>query len=70
MTQYEKMPVHKFDDEIAQIWVSEYTCNSAIKAWHRKGLVNTTIELESHYIQTIFPYFDEVYGNDILTVKV
>jgi hypothetical protein len=64
------MPVHKFDDEIAQFWVSEYTCNSAINAWHRKGLINTIVELPAKYIMTIFPYFDDVYGEDIETVKV
>jgi len=43
---YENMPVHKFDDEIAQFWISEYTCNSAVKSWHHKGLINTIFEID------------------------
>jgi hypothetical protein len=64
------MPVHKFDDEIAQFWISEYTVNSAVKAYHRMGLINTTFEIDAKYILTMFPYFDDVYGDDIQTVKV
>jgi len=64
------MPVHKFDDEIAQFWISEYTCNSAVNSWHRKGLINTTIELETKYILTIFPYFDDIYGEEFKTIKI
>ena len=44
------MPTHILDNKIAQVWVSEYSFDTCVRAWHQKGLINESMEIETKYV--------------------
>jgi len=65
------MPYTVNNSKIAQLFVSEYTLNSAIKALHERGMIKESMMISVSYVKLLFPYYQSsIYGEDFTEVEV
>lgn len=58
------MPEHNLDGKQVQIFISEFSLNSALRAYHEQGALTVSQKVPSSIINQIFPNFEDVFGED------
>lgn len=68
---FNEMPFTVNSQKMAQLFVSEYTLNSAIKAFHERRMIKESMMIDVSYVKLLFPYFQSsIYGEDFTQVEV
>jgi hypothetical protein len=52
-----EMPYTENNGKMAQLLVSEYSLNTAIKALHERRLIKESMKISVSYVKALFPYF-------------
>ena len=68
---FNEMPFTANSQKMAQLFVSEYTLNSAMKAFHERRMIKEAMMIDVTYVKLLFPYFQSsIYGEDFAQVEV
>ena len=64
------LPTHVEDGKSFQIFISEASINSTLKAYFENNLLWIDYEVSPSFVKSLFKKFEDVFGDDFTKVKV